>query len=218
MIGNQSSGVVIGGAFSSRRIAGVAALIIALFWAFLAGAAPVAAQSSDVQTAWRLLDYMAVDYSGAVADGRIKSASEYAEMTEFAASVTTRMSALPPGPERATLIGAAKTLQQAVARKASPAEVARLAHGIAADLLVAYPVPLAPNKTPDVTRGAFCDELRRLSRRGGRWPRPERGEARNPAHCFHRSRPGPTAQPFRALSGHHSGPRWYSDAEFRQPA
>ena len=29
-----------------------------------------AAQPPDVQTAWQLLDYMAVDYGGAVRDGR----------------------------------------------------------------------------------------------------------------------------------------------------
>ncbi|WP_426265265.1 FTR1 family protein [Sphingomonas sp. PWP1-2] len=136
-----------------RAATTVALALIALFIALFGAVAPASAQVDDVQTAWRLLDYMAVDYGGAVGDGRIKSASEYAEMTEFAASVTTRMSGLAQGPKRAGLIEAAKNLQQAVARKASPAEIARLAHGIAADLLVAYPVPLAPNTAPDVARG-----------------------------------------------------------------
>lgn len=36
---------------------------------------------------------IAVDYDGAVVDGQIKSASEYAEVTEFAASVSTRIAA-----------------------------------------------------------------------------------------------------------------------------
>jgi hypothetical protein len=31
------------------------------------------AQTTDVQTAWRLLDYMAVDYGGAVSGGQVKS-------------------------------------------------------------------------------------------------------------------------------------------------
>jgi high-affinity iron transporter len=116
------------------------------------GLAPSAAnaQTSDVQTAWRLLDYMAVDYGGAIAAGQIKSASEYAEMTEFSASVTSRLSGLEAKPERASLIERSKQLQAAVARKASPAEVATLAHGLAADLLTAYPVPLAPSAPPDV--------------------------------------------------------------------
>ncbi|MEO6779639.1 MAG: cytochrome c/FTR1 family iron permease [Bradyrhizobium sp.] len=115
----------------------------------IAGANPAA-----VQTAWRLLDYIAVDYGGAVPDGQIKSASEYTEMTEFAASVSTRIAALPPTPARAQLIAGATQLQTVIASKGSPEQVASLAHGLAADLLKAYPIPLAPAKTPDVARRA----------------------------------------------------------------
>lgn len=112
------------------------------------------AQTTDVQTAWRLLDYMAVDYGGAVSGGRVKSASEYAEMTEFAASVSTRLAALPPTSARGQLIAGATQLRGVIAAKGAPGEVARIAHGLAADLLKAYPVPLAPSKAPDLARGA----------------------------------------------------------------
>jgi high-affinity iron transporter len=119
------------------------------------GASAIAqAETADVQTAWRLLDYMAVDYGGAVSGGKIKSASEYSEMTEFAASVSARLAALPPTPERSKLIDRAARLQAVVAAKGSPNQVADLAHGLAADLLKAYPVPLAPTKAPDFARGA----------------------------------------------------------------
>src|SRR3546814_13064772 len=49
------------------------------------------AKPADVQTAWRLLDYMAVDYGGGVSGGQVKSAYEYDEMTEFADSVSARL-------------------------------------------------------------------------------------------------------------------------------
>ena len=120
----------------------------------LGASAMAHAETADVQTAWRLLDYMAVDYRGAVSGGRIKNASEYAEMTEFAASVSARLAALPPTPERARLIEGATRLQAVVDAKGSPSQVADLAHGLAADLLKAYPVPLAPAKAPDFARGA----------------------------------------------------------------
>lgn len=110
--------------------------------------------AADVQTAWRLLDYVAVDYGNAVAGGEIKSPSEYAEMTEFAASVSVRLAALPPTPARAPLVAGATRLQAVVASKSSPEQVAAVAHGLAADLLKAYPIPLAPARTPDVARGA----------------------------------------------------------------
>ena len=75
-------------------------------------------------------------------------------MTEFAASVSTRLAALPPAPARGQLIAGATRLRGLIAAKGTPEEVARIAHGLAADLLKAYPVPLAPSKAPDLTRGA----------------------------------------------------------------
>src|SRR3546814_16567669 len=42
---------------------------------------PARASEPEVQTIWRLLDYVAVDYPGAVSGGKIISPAEYAEMT-----------------------------------------------------------------------------------------------------------------------------------------
>src|SRR4051794_18913689 len=117
---------------------------------------PAAARADDasVQTAWRLLDYLAVDYRGAVADGRIVSQSEYGEMREFAGSVTSRISTLPANSQRAALLAEARTLEAAIAARAPAAEIERRAHALAARLLLAYPVPLAPRSIPDLARGA----------------------------------------------------------------
>lgn len=68
--------------------------------------ASVAAQT-DSQTAavaWRLLDYLSVDYGGIVADnGHVVSQSEYAEMVEFAQQARDRLTALPITPRRPSL-------------------------------------------------------------------------------------------------------------------
>ncbi|WP_296739024.1 cytochrome c/FTR1 family iron permease [Mesorhizobium sp.] len=120
--------------------------------AFVFGAAK--AETSDVETTWRLLDYIAVDYAGAVSHGQISSPSEYAEQSEFAATVSKKLAALQPKPERQALLAEADRLKQAIAAKAEPQQVAEIAHGLAAALLVAYPVPLAPTKAPDPARGA----------------------------------------------------------------
>jgi high-affinity iron transporter len=105
--------------------------------------------------AWRLLDYLGVDYEGAVADdGRIVSQSEYGEMVEFAQQVRDRLAALSAKPAQPSLVAHAEALQAAIARKAPPAEIARLTKSLKDDLLVAYPVPLAPAKAPDLARGA----------------------------------------------------------------
>ncbi len=130
-----------------------------LFLAFsgLGAAMPAQAQSSvaaEVQTSWRLLDYIAVDYREAVAVGRIINPAEYQEMVEFSASVSERFAALPAGSARAALIADAKALQAAIAAKAEPASIASGARAIASQLLAAYPVPLAPTRAPDIGRGA----------------------------------------------------------------
>src|SRR3546814_16414061 len=85
--------------------------------------APAWANDTDVQTVWRLLDYVGVDYGGAVADGHIISTAEYAEMQEFSASIRSRIPALPRTPEQYSLVTAAAQPQNAVAAQAEPSTV-----------------------------------------------------------------------------------------------
>jgi high-affinity iron transporter len=117
-------------------------------------AAPAAAQSQDVQTAWRLLDYIAVDYREAVQGGRVVNQLEYDEMVEFSASVGERLKALPAKPAKAHLTLGAAELQRSIAAKAPPEDIDRQARSLASALLAAYPVPLAPSEAPDLARGA----------------------------------------------------------------
>jgi high-affinity iron transporter len=130
--------------------------VLAILMALCAWTAPASAATSpkQVETSWRLLDYIAVDYREAVEAGRIKNQLEYDEMVEFSAAVSANFAALPPTPERAALIANADALKAAVAAKAEPDKVAALAKSLAARLLAAYPVPLAPAGIPDVSHGA----------------------------------------------------------------
>jgi high-affinity iron transporter len=135
---------------------GLRAILATAIGLFAVVASPSFARPSDetVQTAWRLLDYVAVDYRGAVANGHVLSATEYAEMTEFTSSVASRINDLPSSPQKPKLTAEAKALTDAVASKASPDDVANVARTLGTDLLAAYPVPLAPAKLPDAARGA----------------------------------------------------------------
>jgi len=148
-------------------------LLLALY--LLVGGAllapPARAEDSAVQTIWRLLDYLAVDYGGAVRDGSITSEAEFAEMTEFSASVEERMAALPSTPTQPQLVEQAQRLQAAIAAKLEPADVAKLARALGARLLEAYPVPLAPASPPDPAVGArlyreHCSNCHGTSGRG----------------------------------------------------
>lgn len=129
-------------------------IILLLLGLFALGAAPAAAQNAEVQTTWRLLDYVAVDYPEAVRDGRVVNDSEYKEMSEFSASVRKRLAALPEKPAKAELVAGAAALQASVARKAAPGDIEKQARALAGRLIAAYPVPLAPRQMPDQELGA----------------------------------------------------------------
>ena len=121
----------------------------------MAVAMPASADTHDeVQTSWRLLDYIAVDYIEAVEDGKVTNELEYAEMQEFSASVVERMAALPANAQRAQLVADAEALAEAISAKVEPAVVARDARRLASELIAAFPVPLAPDAVPDLARGA----------------------------------------------------------------
>ncbi len=102
---------------------------------------------------WQLLDYLAVDYGGAVADGKVKDQSEFSEMQEFAQTAEHQLAELPDRAEKAGLLQQAATLKTAIAARASAADVGERARGLAAGLLAAYPVPVAPSKAPSLQQG-----------------------------------------------------------------
>lgn len=137
----------------------LASRMFAAFLVLAALALPAAAsaqqpQAASAQVAWRLLDYIAVDYPAAVADGRVISAAEYAEMREFSASVRERLAALPARSATPQLLKDADAMTAAIERRAPAAEVGQRARALAAELLQAYPTPLAPSAPPDLARGA----------------------------------------------------------------
>lgn len=131
---------------------------LGLLLASSCGLAPVASaatgtSSAAVETAWKLLDYVAVDYDGAVKDGRIVSAGEFAEMQEFSATIVRQIGSLPAGPDKAKLVSGANALQRLVAQKSSARQIAAASHALTTAMLAAYPVPVAPKAAPDLARG-----------------------------------------------------------------
>jgi len=122
----------------------------------LAGAAVAqpASEGGVAKQLWQLLDYVAVDYSGAVANGAVVSPSEYAEMIDFTDNARKQVQQLPEHASKASIAAAIDALRVAVERKADAAEVARLAHGANALVMAAYPMPVAPKALPDLSRGA----------------------------------------------------------------
>lgn len=140
--------------------------LLAVLVLMTAGIAKAATQQQTVETIWRLLDYVAVDYAGAVNGGRVISDVEFAEMREFSETARRNMATLAAKPAKAALLDRAGALSLAVQAKRSPDEVARLARALAASLVEAYPVPLAPREIPDLARGAALYQERCASCHG----------------------------------------------------
>ena len=113
-----------------------------------------AATENKAKQIWQLLDYLAVDYGKAVQDGSVRSASEYAEMQEFAKAAQGQLKELPSSKSMPVLITQADDLRAAIEQKAAAAVVAKRARAFASALVTAYPVPMAPKRVPDLKRGA----------------------------------------------------------------
>jgi high-affinity iron transporter len=103
---------------------------------------------------WQMLDYIAVDYAGAIQGGRVVAPGEYAEMQEFADTVRTQLAALPATPKQPALVVQADRLVAAVAAKADAAQVATSARRLADDVLSSYPIGVVPVTPPDSARAA----------------------------------------------------------------
>ncbi len=110
--------------------------------------------ASDPARIVHLLQYIAVDYAGAVAEGRVINEVEYDEMVEFAATTRDDLEGLPPVAETPVLLAAAADLAQIIGQRAAPAAVAERASALAAAILQAYDVLPVPAATPDIARGA----------------------------------------------------------------
>jgi high-affinity iron transporter len=100
-----------------------------------------------------LLDYIASDYAGAVADGRVVSAEEYGEMKEFSAEALRSAMELPELTADPRIGTQLRELVQLVDRRASVADVAREAGAIKAAIIARTHLAIAPTTWPDLAQG-----------------------------------------------------------------
>lgn len=126
---------------------------LAAFLLLLALALPSIAQEG-AQTILHLLDYVGVDYGGAVENGKVKSPDEYKEMVEFTAQARDGLRALAENPARAALLADADKLIALVAGKASAETVAETSAKLRWSIIGAYRLQVAPRRAPDRARGA----------------------------------------------------------------
>jgi high-affinity iron transporter len=110
--------------------------------------------ATDPNALLQLVDYVGVDYSGAVAGGEIVSSSEYAEMQEFASRIGTAAAELPQSDAKSRLDALAANLKGQIEAKAEPDAVAATTREIRNLVMRAYPTVLTPRVPPDLAAAA----------------------------------------------------------------
>lgn len=117
-----------------------------LLWltSFLCCIQPVIADEHDVRQTWQLLDYLSVDYAGAVQNGQVLKESEFEEMKEFAQTAQQKIAQLEANEHKAELISSADDLVKRINGLESPELVGTAARTLANQLLHAYPVTSTP--------------------------------------------------------------------------
>jgi high-affinity iron transporter len=115
---------------------------------------PLAARAEGIQSVLHSLDYLAVDYPGAVANGMVVSEDEYAEQKEFSEHLLTSIAALPQKPGRDTILEQVRQLYQKILNKADGNEVAEAARSAGQQLAQLYNVRRTPRAVPDLKMGA----------------------------------------------------------------
>lgn len=122
--------------------------------------APAAAEDDPAaRQVWQLLEYIAVDYAGAVEDGRIIDEDEYQEMVEFSGAAHEGIGTLGDNAAKAGLLEGSSRLAALIGRRAPVTEVAAAARALADGLLDAYGIPAAPSGPPKVAAavGVYAD-------------------------------------------------------------
>ncbi len=100
-----------------------------------------------------LLDYVGADYAGAVdANGKVTSESEYKEQNEFVENALATAKTLSET-KNPTILAKIEELKGLVAKKAKPAEVAKLSLEAKELVIAAARIEVAPTRWPSLKRG-----------------------------------------------------------------
>ena len=120
-----------------------------LFIAFMLLSKPLLA---DTQQLLQLIDYVGVDYSGAVEDGQVVNEAEYAEMVDFSAGISQQLVDLPEHSIKSELADQTQTLALWVQQKESSEKVRQLTAQMHQNIVNAYKIVVVPRKQPDLKK------------------------------------------------------------------
>ncbi len=107
---------------------------------------------ANTQQLLQLIDYVGVDYSGAVIDGQVANPAEYDEMLDFSAGISQQLADLPAHEIKAELMTDAQTLAGWVRQKESGETIRRLTAQMHQKIISAYQIMVVPRKQPDLAK------------------------------------------------------------------
>ena len=110
--------------------------------------------NKSAQAALYILDYIRVDYAGAVADGKVLVASEYQEQQELTQHLLEVVKQLPETAQSNKIEADGNAIYDAVKQKASSEALAKLAQEMMLLIIANYPVQTSPKLLPDLKLGA----------------------------------------------------------------
>ena len=131
-------------------IAILASLLTLLVPSTLAADAP----DRQAQTILHMLDYVSVDYGGAVQSGKILNEGEFREQVEFAEQAVKFLSTLPEHPLRSALVKEGQLLSRSVQAIAPAEQVSASAQQLRRSIIDAYQIPISPVKTPKLEQAS----------------------------------------------------------------
>jgi len=126
--------------------------ILLLSTALLLALTNPAIANTDLARLVQLIDYVGVDYRGAVENGRVLNAGEYDEMLDFTAAIVEQTGALETE-QAPALAASARALATQVRAKAAPEVVAATAAGLRHAMVNNFEIVTEPRQAPDFARG-----------------------------------------------------------------
>ena len=109
-------------------------------------------RAGDIQQLLQLIDYVGVDYSEAVSNGKVVNTGEFEEMQDFSQGIVRQISDLPRGDTREALAEQGIQLAKRVSAMADPAEIRSLTSEMRQAIIDGYKVTVVPRKAPDLQR------------------------------------------------------------------
>jgi high-affinity iron transporter len=108
--------------------------------------------STDIQQLLQLVDYIGVDYPGAVNDGEVIDHGEYGEMVDFSKATIEQAQSLDSSIQKDEIIELSRQLMVEVQAKGASDEINRLSAAIRTAVISSYDVVVIPQRKPDLRR------------------------------------------------------------------